>query len=95
MSALKDVQVAHLSGIFAALSDTALQTFKAFNDKLNENKVLTVFDPNLRPALWKNQEEMISTLNELSKKSQIILPVSMKERFLWVQVTQKKLLIFI
>ncbi|NHI77735.1 sugar kinase [Lactococcus petauri] len=74
MSALKDVQVAHLSGIFAALSDTALQTFKAFNDKLNENKVLTVFDPNLRPALWKNQEEMISTLNELSKKSQIILP---------------------
>src|SRR5699024_10441333 len=65
MSALKDVQVAHLSGIFAALSDTALQTFKAFNDKLNENKVLTVFDPNLRPALWKNQEEMISTLNEL------------------------------
>lgn len=74
MSALKDVQVAHLSGIFAALSDTALQTFKAFNDKLNENKVLTVFDPNLRPALWKNQEEMISTLNELAKKSQIILP---------------------
>lgn len=74
MSALKDVQVAHLSGIFAALSDTALQTFKAFNDKLNDNKVLTVFDPNLRPALWKNQEEMISTLNELAKKSQIILP---------------------
>ncbi len=74
MSTLKDVQVAHLSGIFAALSDTALQTFKTFNDKLNENKVLTVFDPNLRPALWKNQEEMVSTLNELAKKSQIILP---------------------
>ncbi|MGY3712115.1 sugar kinase [Lactococcus petauri] len=74
MSALKDVQVAHLSGIFAALSDTALQTFKTFNDKLNENKVLTVFDPNLRPALWKNQEEMVSTLNDLAKKSQIILP---------------------
>ncbi|MEG9204361.1 PfkB family carbohydrate kinase [Lactococcus garvieae] len=35
---------------------------------------MTVFDPNLRPAFWKNQEEMVSTLNELAKKSQIILP---------------------
>ena len=69
-----DVQIAHLSGIFPALSSRTLQTFRAFNDKLQENKVFTVFDPNLRPALWKNQKEMVDTLNNLAKNSQIVLP---------------------
>ena len=68
------VKIAHLSGIFPALSETALETFKNFNQKLNDAKVLTIFDPNLRPSLWKSPEEMIQTTNELAKQSQIILP---------------------
>lgn len=74
LSDLADVQMAHLSGIFPALSDTTLDSFRDFNDKLQENKVFTVFDPNLRPALWKNKKEMVNTLNNLAKNSLIVLP---------------------
>ena len=74
LSPLADVQIAHLSGIFPALSPRTLQTFRAFNEKLQENEVFTVFDPNLRPALWKSQKEMVDTLNDLAKSSQIVLP---------------------
>lgn len=74
MSLLNHVQVAHLSGIFAALSDQTLQTFKVFNHRLNDEKIVTIFDPNLRPILWENKEIMISTINDLAKMSQIVLP---------------------
>lgn len=67
-------KIAHLSGIFPALSETALETFKGFNEKLNESGILTVFDPNLRPKLWDSTETMIQTINQLAKNSQIILP---------------------
>ena len=68
------VKLAHLSGIFPALSDKALEAFKIFNQRLNEAGVLTVFDPNLRPALWESREKMIAVTNELAQSSQIILP---------------------
>ncbi|AYG00684.1 sugar kinase [Lactococcus allomyrinae] len=68
------IKIAHLSGIFPALSKTALETFKTLNTKLNADHVLTVFDTNLRPALWQDEEQMIQTINCLAKESQIILP---------------------
>ncbi|MDM7533964.1 sugar kinase [Lactococcus lactis subsp. lactis] len=71
---LSGIKIAHLSGIFPALSETSLKTFQAFNQKLNEADILTIFDPNLRPVLWDNQEKMIRTINDLAKQSQIILP---------------------
>lgn len=71
---LTGVKLAHLSGIFPALSNVALETFKAFNARLNAANILTVFDPNLRPALWESREKMIAVTNELAKSSQIILP---------------------
>ena len=71
---LRDTKLAHLSGIFPALSRTALQTFKAFNKRLNDAKIMTIFDPNLRPALWESKEQMIQITNELAKNSQIVLP---------------------
>lgn len=71
---LSGIKIAHLSGIFPALSETSLKTFQAFNQKLNEADILTIFDPNLRPVLWDNQEKMIRIINDLAKQSQIILP---------------------
>ncbi|MDT2857501.1 sugar kinase [Lactococcus lactis] len=71
---LSGIKIAHLSGIFPALSETSLKTFQAFNQKLNEADILTIFDPNLRPVLWDNQEKMIRIINALAKQSQIILP---------------------
>jgi 2-dehydro-3-deoxygluconokinase len=69
-----DVKIAHLSGIFAALSDSALETYRELNRQLESHKVMIIFDPNLRPALWESQEQMIETLNELAKHSHIVLP---------------------
>ncbi|MDY4362727.1 sugar kinase [Lactococcus lactis subsp. lactis] len=71
---LAGVKLAHLSGIFPALSSTSLETFKVFNAQLNEANILTVFDPNLRPALWESHEQMVDVTNELARGSQIILP---------------------
>ncbi|GAB2024927.1 sugar kinase [Lactovum odontotermitis] len=69
-----DVKIAHLSGIFPALSELSLKTFRELNHQLKEHNVTTVFDPNLRPALWKSQEIMAETLNELARHSHIVLP---------------------
>ena len=71
---LADVKIAHLSGIFAALSDLALETFRALNARLNAAQILTIFDPNLRPALWASQEQMVQITNDLAKYSRLILP---------------------
>lgn len=68
------VKIAHLSGIFPALSKTARETFRAFNRKLNDKGIVTIFDPNLRPVLWPNQKEMVEVTNKCAKHSQIVLP---------------------
>ncbi|MCG5648316.1 sugar kinase, partial [Oliverpabstia sp. DFI.9.49] len=57
---LSDVKIAHMSGIFPGISDTAEETFRALFKRLNENNILTTFDPNLRP-LWKSHDYMVKT----------------------------------
>ena len=71
---LSDVKIAHMSGIFPAISDTAEETFRAFYKKLIAAKKLITFDPNLRPPLWKSKEYMIKTINELAGMADIVLP---------------------
>jgi 2-dehydro-3-deoxygluconokinase len=69
-----EAKVLHITGIFPALSETTLETiFKAI-EKAHEQGMLVTFDPNPRPVLWKNQERMISVINELALKSDIVLP---------------------
>ena len=62
-----------MSGIFPGISDTAEETFRALSKRLNENNILTTFDPNLRP-LWKSHDYMVKTLNELAGYADIVLP---------------------
>lgn len=71
---LSDVKIAHMSGIFPALSDVSRKAFRRLMDRLVENDILVTFDPNLRPALWGDDKLMIETINELSKSANIILP---------------------
>lgn len=71
---LSGVKIAHMSGIFPAISDIAENTFRILFKRLIHNGVLTTFDPNLRPTLWKSQEKMISTINELAGMADIVLP---------------------
>lgn len=62
-----------MSGIFPGISDTAEETFRALFKRLNENNILTTFDPNLRP-LWKSHDYMVKTINELAGYADIVLP---------------------
>ena len=71
---LSDVKIAHLTGIFPAISDTAYNTVISLIDLLKKNNILITFDPNLRPALWDTTEKMRTTLNYLASKCDIILP---------------------
>jgi len=67
-------KIAHMSGIFPAISDTAQETFRALYKRLNDKNILTTFDPNLRPGLWSSQETMVKTINELAGYADIVLP---------------------
>ncbi|VDG22575.1 sugar kinase [Lactiplantibacillus mudanjiangensis] len=69
-----DIKLAHLTGIFPGTSETALATFKHLAALLKEHHIKTTFDPNLRPTLWESQEKMVTTINELAAKAEIILP---------------------
>jgi len=64
----------HLSGIFLALSDETREVSHYFADEARKNNVVVTFDPNLRPNLWKTEKEMITTINTLAKKCDIVLP---------------------
>ena len=71
---LDDVKIAHMSGIFPALSETSNQAFRHLMDRLVAADKLITFDPNLRPALWNDDERMIREINEFAKSADIILP---------------------
>ncbi|MCT3091796.1 sugar kinase [Lactococcus lactis] len=71
---LRNVKIAHLSGIMAAISDDGLATVDRAFDLFNDLKITTVFDPNLRPSLWESKAIMIEKLNQLAKKSKVVLP---------------------
>ena len=75
-SVLSDVKIAHLTGIFSALSDQSLATVKYLIKKLQALHIPISFDPNLRPALWNNRQYMIETLNKLAAASTIVMPGS-------------------
>ncbi|MGY3742638.1 sugar kinase [Leuconostoc inhae] len=69
-----DVKMAHLSGIFPAISMQAREAFRYFAEQLITRGIQTTFDPNLRPALWESQAVMIETINDLAKYGEIVLP---------------------
>lgn len=71
---LADVKIAHMSGIFPALSLTSRASFQRLMDRLIENNILVTFDPNLRPSLWEDQDTMIKTINHLAGDADIVLP---------------------
>lgn len=71
---LNGVKIAHMSGIFPAISSVAEKSFRSLLKRLVAKDILTTFDPNLRPSLWSSQEKMIKTINELAGAATIVLP---------------------
>lgn len=67
-------KVAHLSGIMAAISQEGWSAVQQILTDQSVTDTLTVFDPNLRPALWSSEKVMIDRLNELAKHAKLILP---------------------
>lgn len=71
---LSGVKVAHLTGIFPAISKDAKESSFYLAKKFNRKKIILTFDPNLRPTLWSNKAEMIKTINNLAQYADIVLP---------------------
>lgn len=64
----------HVTGIFPAISPSALAATRRLVCRAKEMGIPISFDPNLRPQLWASQEEMVSVLNELAGAANTVLP---------------------
>lgn len=68
------VDLLHVTGIPPALSISCRKATYRLIERAKEKGIYITFDPNLRPALWENEETMIKVLNDLAKNCNLILP---------------------
>jgi 2-dehydro-3-deoxygluconokinase len=71
---LNEIKIAHLTGIMAGISADGLASVEKMLRLMNTASKTTIFDPNIRPALWESQDKMIQTLNQLAAQAKIVLP---------------------
>lgn len=71
---LSDVELVHITGIPPALSETARKASFRLMERAKEKGITITFDPNLRPALWENEEIMRNVINRMAEYADIILP---------------------
>ncbi len=64
----------HLTGILPALSDSTRAAVRLMLKKARQAGLFVSFDPNLRPQLWPSQEVMVSYINDLASKADLVLP---------------------
>lgn len=64
----------HVTGIPPALSDSCRKATYRLMERAREQGLFISFDPNLRPSLWENTETMISVINDLASKADLVLP---------------------
>ncbi|WP_369297119.1 sugar kinase [uncultured Neglectibacter sp.] len=64
----------HVTGIFPAVSDSALASVKRLIARADALELPISFDPNLRPQLWESEKKMVSTLNALAQSAETVLP---------------------
>jgi len=64
----------HITGIPLALSQNTKEVSFALAKRAKEAGVYVSYDPNLRPSLWKSEEDMIKTTNEMARYCDMILP---------------------
>ncbi|MFH8136168.1 sugar kinase [Pantoea osteomyelitidis] len=64
----------HLSGVAAAISDSSLELSKYAAKEMRALGKTISFDPNLRPVLWRSEEEMRTQLNQLAEYADWVLP---------------------
>ncbi|PAD34705.1 sugar kinase [Terribacillus saccharophilus] len=64
----------HLTGIPPALSESCRELVYQMMKEAKENGLQVSFDPNLRPGLWPDKQEMALVINELASQADIIFP---------------------
>lgn len=64
----------HLTGILPALSDSTRAAVRLMLRKARQAGLFVSFDPNLRPQLWPSKEVMVSYINDLASKADLVLP---------------------
>lgn len=64
----------HVTGVFPAVSGSALAAAKRLISRVRALELPISFDPNLRPQLWAGEKEMVSTLNALAGGAETVLP---------------------
>ena len=64
----------HVTGIFPAVSDSALAATRRLIARAKALELPISFDPNLRPQLWESEKKMVATLNSLAQDAETVLP---------------------
>lgn len=64
----------HLTGIPPALSAGCREMVYELLKVARERGVQISYDPNLRPGLWADKQEMVRVINDLACRSDIVLP---------------------
>ena len=72
----------HATGVFPAISETALATARRSLALMRAAGRTISFDPNLRPTLWATPEDMRREINALAFASDWVLPGLEEGRFL-------------
>lgn len=67
-------KILHITGISAGVSALMRDALQEAVHLAKERGMLITFDTNLRPALWRTQEEMIQTVNGFAFQSDIVMP---------------------
>ncbi|MDF7664267.1 sugar kinase [Bifidobacterium sp. ESL0763] len=66
--------ILHLTGIFPALSSSALEASRMLVRKARQSNVFISFDPNLRPSLWPDDRTMCEVTREFCSQADLVLP---------------------
>ncbi len=64
----------HVTGIFPAVSESALAATRRLMARAKALELPISFDPNLRPQLWESEKKMTATLNSLAQGVETVLP---------------------
>ncbi|HYW55631.1 MAG TPA: sugar kinase [Polaromonas sp.] len=84
----------HATGVFAAISPSALEVARASMDLMRHAGRTVSFDPNLRPTLWQSAEVMRQTINDLAARADWVLPGMEEGRLLTGQNTAEGIAAF-
>lgn len=64
----------HVTGIFPAISESAMAATKRLISRAQALDIPISFDPNLRPQLWESEKKMVAALNSIADCAETVLP---------------------